>query len=77
MVIQNCGGKQDAFKTLFTWSGGPRSSGVGFSCFMSPRAKQKKLTPLDRGSPLHVNRPLSLRENGECNHRPQKLKKAR
>ena len=26
------------FKTLFTWSGGPRSSGVGFFCFVSPRA---------------------------------------
>ena len=36
------------FKTLFTWSGGPRSSGVSFFCFV---------TPLDRGPPLHVNRP--------------------
>ena len=45
-------------KTLFTWSGGPRSSGVGFFCFVSLRAwKQKKPTPLDRGPPLHVNRP--------------------
>ena len=45
-------------KTLFTWSGGPRSSGVGFFCFASPRAwKQKTPTPLDRGPPLHVNRP--------------------
>ena len=45
-------------KTLFTWSGGPRSSGVSFFCFVSPRAwKQKKQTPLDRGPPLHVNRP--------------------
>ena len=26
------------FKTLFTWTGGPRSSGVGFFCFVSPRA---------------------------------------
>ena len=44
-------------KTLFTWSGGPRSSGVSFFCFVSPGAwKQKKLTPLDRGPPLHVNR---------------------
>ena len=25
-------------KTLFTWSGGPRSSGVSFFCFVSPRA---------------------------------------
>ena len=47
------------FKTLFTWSGGPRSSGVSFFCFVSPRAcKQKKPTPLERGLPLHVNRPL-------------------
>ena len=27
-----------AIKTLFTWSGGPRFSGVGFFCFVSPRA---------------------------------------
>ena len=45
-------------KTLFTWSWGPRLSGVGFFCFVSPRAwKQKKPTPLDWGPPLHVNRP--------------------
>ena len=53
-------------KTLFTWSGGPQSSGVGFFCFVSPRAwKQKKPTPLDRGPPLHVNRPLLLYFTGE------------
>ena len=53
------GRKQATTKTLFTWSGGPRSGGVSFFCFVSPRAwKQKKLTPLDRGPPLHVNRPL-------------------
>ena len=52
-----CGRKHHS-KTLFTWSGGPRSSGVGFFCFVSPRAwKQKKPTPLDRGLPLYVNRP--------------------
>ena len=45
-------------KTLFTWSGGPRSSGVGFFCFHAlGDTKQKKPTPLDRGPPLHVNRP--------------------
>ena len=45
-------------KTLFTWSGGPRSSGVGFFCFHAlGDAKQKKPTSLDRGPPLHVNRP--------------------
>ena len=45
-------------KGLFTWSGGPRSSGVSFFCFHAlGDTKQKKLTPLDRGPPLHVNRP--------------------
>ena len=44
-------------KGLFTRSGGPRSSGVGFFCFHAPGdTKQKKLTLLDRGPPLHVNR---------------------
>ena len=44
-------------KGLFTWSGGPRSGGVGFFCFHAlGDTKQKKLTPLDRGPPLHVNR---------------------
>ena len=39
-------------KGLFTWSGGPRSSGVGFFCFHALEdTKQKKLTPLDRGPP--------------------------
>ena len=33
---------------MFTWSGGPRSSGVGFFCFDAlGDTKQKKLTPLD------------------------------
>ena len=46
-------------KGLFTWSGGPRSSGVGFFCFHAlGDTKQKKLTPLGRGPPLHVNRVL-------------------
>ena len=50
-------------KTLFTWSGGPRFSGVGFFCFVSPRAwKQKKPTPLAWGPPLHVNRPYEWRQ---------------
>ena len=45
-------------KTLFTWSGGPRSSVVSFFCFHAlGDTKQKKLTPPDRGPPLHVNRP--------------------
>ena len=44
-------------KGLFTWSGGPQSSGVGFFCFHAlGDTKQKKPTPLDRGPPLHVNR---------------------
>ena len=44
-------------KGLFTWSGGPRSSGVGFFCFHAlGDTKEKKPTPLDRDPPLHVNR---------------------
>ena len=44
-------------KGLFTWSGGPRSSGVGFFCFYAlGDTKQKKPTPLDLDPPLHVNR---------------------
>ena len=40
--------------------GGPRSSGVGFFCFVSARAwRQKKPTPLDRGPLLHANRVLN------------------
>ena len=59
-----CGRKHHS-KTLFTWSGGPRSSGVGFFCFVSPRAwKQKKPTPLDRGLPLYVNRPKDFKAQG-------------
>ena len=51
--------KSLATKTLFTWSGGLRSSGEGFFCFHAlADTKQKKPTPLDRGPPLHVNRPL-------------------
>ena len=49
---------------LFTWSGGPRSSGVGFFCFHAlADTKQKKPTPLDRDPPLHVNRVLSYLKN--------------
>ena len=44
-------------KGLFTWSRGPRSRGISFFCFHARGdTKQKKLTPLDRGPPLHVNR---------------------
>ena len=44
-------------KGLFTWSGGPRSSGVDFFCFHAlGDTKQKKPTPLNWGPPLHVNR---------------------
>ena len=50
-------------KGLFTWSGGPRSSGVGFFCFHALEdTKQKKPNPLDRGPPLHVNRVLITNE---------------
>ena len=51
--------KVPLFKGLFTWSGGPLSSGVSFFCFHSlGDTKQKRLTPLDRGPPVHVNRVL-------------------
>ena len=44
---------------LFTWSGEPRSSGVGFFCFHALEdTKQKKLNTLDRCPPLHINRVL-------------------
>ena len=46
-------GKLDS-KGLFTWSGGPRSSGVSFFCFRA--LGDTKLTPLDRGPPPHVKR---------------------
>ena len=53
-----------SFKTLFTWSGGTRSSGVGFFCFHAlADTKQKKPTPLDRGPLLHVNRPFKCSED--------------
>ena len=49
--------QRNKIKGLFTWSEGARSSGVGFFCFHALEdTKQKKLTPLDRGPPLHVNR---------------------
>ena len=63
--------------------GDQRSSGVGYFCFVSPRAwKQKKPTPLDRGPPLHVNRPLvrvchmMLRRGGYKAERKSRLEKA-
>ena len=50
-------------KGLFTWNGTDRRpSGVGFVCFNALEdTKQNKLTPLDRGPPLHVNRVLVVR----------------
>ena len=49
--------QRNKIKGLFTWSEGARSSGVGFFCFHALEdTKQKKLIPLDRGPPLHVNR---------------------
>ena len=45
---------------LFTWSGGPRSSGVGVFCFHAlGDTKQNKLTPLDRESPTPCKQGLS------------------
>ena len=49
---------------LFTWSGGPRSSGVCFFCFHAlGNTKQKKPTPLNRGPALHVKRVLVGKAN--------------
>ena len=46
---------------LFTWSGRPRSSGVGFFCFHAlGDTKQKKPTPLDRVSPTPCKQGLSF-----------------
>ena len=51
-------------KGLFTWSGGPRSSGVGFFCFHAlGDTKQQKPTPPDQGPPLHVNMVKKTRED--------------
>ena len=56
-------------KILFTWSGGPRSSGVSFFCLVSLIAwKQKKPTPQGRGPPLHVNRVLNNAVCHTANH---------
>ena len=53
---------KQGLKGLFTWSGGTRSSGFGFFCFQAlVDTKQTKLTPLNRGPPLHVNRVLVTR----------------
>ena len=44
--------------------GDPGLVGVGFFCFhVLEDTKQKKLTPLDRGPPLHVNRVLLVGVN--------------
>ena len=40
--MQKVGEKNCHFKTLFTGSGGPRSSGVGFFCFVSPERENKR-----------------------------------
>ena len=41
---------------------GPQSIGAGFFCFHALEdTKQKKLTPLDRSPPLHVNRVLIIK----------------
>ena len=44
-------------KTLFTWSGGLRSSGVGFFCFVSPR-ENKRNQPKIPGSPTPCKQAL-------------------
>ena len=44
--------------------GGPWSSVVSFFCFHAlGDTKQKKITPLDRGPPLHVNRVLVVQNS--------------
>ena len=56
-VVRYCSFSTVTTKGLFTWSGGPLTSGVGFFCFHAlGETKQKKLSPLDRGPPLHVHR---------------------
>ena len=43
----------------FMWSGGPRSTGVGFFSFHAlGDTKQKKPTPLDQGPHSNLNRAL-------------------
>ena len=57
------------FQGLFTWSGGPRFSEVGFFCFHALEdTKQKKPTPLDRDPPLHVNRVSDMRQLNYASH---------
>ena len=57
------------FQGLFTWSGGPRSSGVGFFCFHALEdTKQKKPTQLDLGLPLHVNKVSDMRQLNYAPH---------
>ena len=49
-------------KTLFTWCGGPRSSGVGFFCFVSPQSvKTKETNPTRPGSPTPCKQALRFR----------------
>ena len=56
-LLSNTSRVHRKLKGLFRWSGGPRSSGVGYFCFHAlGDTKQKKPTPLDWGPPLHVNR---------------------
>ena len=45
-TLQNC-----FFKTLFTWSGGPQSSGVGFFVLCPQSVKTKETNPTRPGSP--------------------------
>ena len=50
---------QTRFRPCLHGVGNPGLVGIGFFCFVSSRAwKQKKPTPLDRGPPLHVNKPV-------------------
>jgi len=61
MSISNLVKQLNLTKGLFTWSGGPRSSGVGFFCFHAlGDTKQKKPIPLGRGSPTPCKQGLKL-----------------
>ena len=55
--IQNKKNKPD--KGLFTWSGGLRSSGVGFFCFVPQSVKTKETNPTRPGSPTPCKQGLS------------------
>ena len=54
-------------KSLFTWSGGPRFSGVGFFCFVSPRVRPGFHTPCKQALTL-VWKANTLDQNNVSSH---------